>query len=265
MEIANIVKEFKKSKNPTSTIPYVHTDASQAAAYADVNVEKLGVDLMTLSAHKMGGPKGIGALFVRRGVKIKPIVYGGGQQGKLRSGTENVPAIVGFGMAMVLNEKGKVAKRKRIKKIRDNLEKGIFKLIPKIVLNGNKTKRLPNFLNISILDVEGEALLLHLDELGIMVNTGSACNSESLEPSYVLTAIGNPYEFVHGSIRFTLGHTTKDSDITYVLKHLPKIVEKLRKISPLNLSLNQKENISDSRAFIGNQTPHFLRKNKKNA
>lgn len=242
--------------------PLFHTDASQAAAYADVNVEKLGVDLMTISAHKLRGPKGIGGLFVRRGVKLNPIIYGGGQQGKLRSGTENVPAIAGFGKAVELNEAYKKNGAAKTAKLRDSLQKGIFKTIDKVVLNGHPTKRLPNFLNISILDIEGESLLLELDEHGIMINTGSACNSESLEPSYVLTALGNPYEFVHGSIRFTLGPQTTMADVDHVLKYLPKIVERLRSISPLDLSTDQKKAMSDSRAFIGNQTPHFLRKKK---
>ncbi|MEK7501338.1 MAG: cysteine desulfurase family protein, partial [Patescibacteria group bacterium] len=164
--------------------PLFHTDASQAAAYLKINVGKLGVDLMTLSAHKLGGPKGIGGLYIRRGTKIDPIIHGGGQQGRLRSGTENVPGIVGFAEAMRLNNKHKKVQSTRIKKMRDILEKGIFKSISKVVFNGHPIKRLPNYLNISILDIEGEAMLLHLDELGIMVNTGSACNSQSLEPSY---------------------------------------------------------------------------------
>jgi cysteine desulfurase len=250
------------SLTPNFSLPYFHTDASQAATYADVNVEKLGVDLMTLSAHKLRGPKGIGGLYVRRGLKLKPIIYGGGQQGKLRSGTENVPAIVGFGKAMELNEAYKKKGVAHVRKLRDTLQKGIFKSINKVVLNGHPTKRLANFLNISILDIEGESLLLELDEYGIMINTGSACNSESLEPSYVLTALGNPYEFVHGSIRFTLGSETGMSDIRYVLKCLPKIVTRLRRISPLDLSGNEKKAISDPRAFIGGKTPHFLKKSK---
>ena len=229
------------------TCPLFHTDASQAAAYADINVEKLGVDLLTLSAHKLRGPKGIGALYVRRGLKLSPIIYGGGQQGRLRSGTENVPAIVGFGKAMELNEIYKKKGSAHVKKLRDALQKGIFTSIKKVVLNGHTTKRLPNFLNISILDIEGESLLLELDEHGIMINTGSACNSESLEPSYVLTALGNPYEFVHGSIRFSLGKDTTMSDVNYVLKYLPKIVERLRKISPLELSPDEKKVMSDPR------------------
>jgi cysteine desulfurase len=256
-EIAGVIKNFRQKNN--SSLPYFHTDASQAAAHIDLNVEKLGVDLMTLSAHKLYGPKGIGGLFIRRGVNINPIIYGGGG---LRSGTENVPAIVGFAKALILNEKHRKNDDKQIKKMRDALEKGIFKMIPKVVLNGHQTKRLPNFLNISILDVEGEAMLLMLDELGIMVGTGSACNSLSLEPSSVLSALGNPYEYVHGSLRFSLGRGNTMQDVKYVLKHLPIIVKKLRAISPLELSLGQTKTVSDRRAFVGGQTPHFLKKKK---
>lgn len=257
-EIAKTVFNFRNKKK--SKYPFFHTDASQAASFLDINVEKLGVDLMTLSAHKLYGPKGIGGLYVRRGVAINPIIFGGGQQGRLRSGTENVPAIVGFGEAVALASKTRRAESSRIKKLRDKLEMGILKSIPKVILNGHPTKRLPNFLNISILDIEGEALLLYLDEKGIFVNTGSACNSESLEPSYVLMALGNPYEYVHGSIRFTLGKKTTMSDINYVLRELPKIAAKLRKISPLNLDISKKEKVAQPKAFIGGQAPHFLRK-----
>jgi cysteine desulfurase len=261
-EIAKIIKEFRFKNG--GVFPYFHTDASQSAGYLDINADKLGVDLMTLSAHKIYGPKGIGGLYVRRGTKINPIIYGGGQQGQLRSGTENVPAIVGFAEAMKLNKLHKKNEILRIKKMRDVLEKDIFKLIPKVVLNGHKTKRLPNFLNISILDIEGEAMLLYLDELGIMVGTGSACNSQSLEPSYILSALGNPYEYIHGSVRFSLGKYNTAADIKYVLKHLSLVVKKLRAISPLELSLGQTKTISDPRAFIGGQTPHFIKKHAKN-
>ena len=258
-ELAKVIGDFRK-KNGFA--PYFHTDASQAALYLDIDAQKLGVDLLTLSAHKLYGPKGIGGLYVRRGVAIEPIIFGGGQQKGLRPGTENVPGIVGFSEAVALAQKNKRAESARVKKLRDKLEKGIFKSIRKVVLNGHPTRRLPNFLNISILDVEGEALLLYLDEKGILANTGSACNSESLEPSHVLMAQGNPYEYVHGSIRFSLGRGTTTSDINYVLRELPPIAAKLRKISPLNLKLGKKEKMSEPRAFIGGQTPHFLRKKK---
>jgi cysteine desulfurase len=247
--------------------PLFHTDASQAVAYLDINIKHLGIDLMTLSAHKFGGPKGIGGLYIRNSVNVEPIIHGGGQQGKLRGGTENVPAIVGFAEALRLNNIHKKDQSIQIKKMRDALENGIFKSIPKIVLNGHPKKRLPNYLNISILDIEGEAILLHLDRFGIMVGTGSACNSQSLEPSYVLTAIGNPYEYIHGSIRFTLGKENVMKDVNYVLKHLPGIVKGLRAISPLELKLGEGQTFASGKtsipkAFIGNQTPHFLRKKK---
>lgn len=231
-EISKIIQNFKNKS--TKVVPYFHTDASQAAGYLDLDVEKLGVDMMTLSAHKIYGPKGVAGLYVKKGTKINPIIYGGGQN-KLHSGTENVPGIVGFAKALELSSKNKKREILKVKKMRDTLEKGIFKSIPKVVLNGHKEKRLPNFLNISILDIEGESMLLYLDKLGIMVSTGSACNSQSLEPSYVLTALGKPYEHIHGSLRFTLGKLNTMTDIKYVLKYLPAVVKKLRNISPLNL------------------------------
>jgi len=269
-EIGRLIKNFRHKNRPHPkpyTInpvgyPYFHTDAVQALQFLDCDVNKLGVDLMTISSHKLYGPKGIGGLYVRRGVNIEPIIYGGGQQRNLRSGTENVPAIVGFGEAVALAQKNKKAESARVKKLRDKLEKGIFHSIPKVVLNGHPTQRLPNFLNISILDIEGEALLLYLDERGISVNTGSACNSQSLEPSHVLSALGNPYECIHGSVRFSLGKGTTISDINYVLRKLPPIVARLRKISPLNLKLGKKEKVSEPKAFVGGQTPHFLLKKK---
>lgn len=257
-EFSGIIKKFRETRGRAT--PYFHTDATQAVAYLDTDVNGLGVDLMTLSAHKIYGPKGVGGLFVRKGVEISPLIFGGGQPGKLRAGTENVSGIVGLGEAIKLIKTEKGIKFKQIKRLRDKLEKGIFKSTPKVVLNGHPTKRLPNFLNISILDVEGEALLLYLDEKGICVSTGSACNSESLEPSYILMALGRPYEFIHGSIRFTLGRETKDSDVERIIQELPKIVKILRRISPLNLEVDQKSKMSQPKAFVGGQAPHFLRK-----
>ena len=266
-EIGRIIKKFRSSHSSLLAKPYwlnpvFHSDASQAAAHLEINVDSLGVDLMTISSHKLGGPKGIGALFVRRGTPIEPLIYGGGQS-RLRSGTENVPAIVGFAKALELNAKEKNRENIRLEKLRNSLEKGIFAKIPKVILNGHQTERLANFLNVSILDVEGEAMLLYLDESGIAVGTGSACNSESLSPSTVLEALGNPYEFIHGSLRFTFGRENTSADVVAVLKKLPEIVKKLRAVSPLELSMNQKEIISDQKAFVGNNTPHFLRKKKK--
>lgn len=253
-EISKLIKNYKR-KNHLSSTPFFHTDAAQALQFLDCDVNKLGVDLMTISSHKLYGSKGIGGLYFRRGVNIAPLIYGGGTG--LSSGTQNTAAIVGFGEAVHLSQKNRRAESARIRKLRDKLEKGIFKTIPKVVLNGHQTKRLPNFLNISILDIEGEALILYLDEKGIMASTGSACNSESLEPSYVLTALGNPYEYVHGSIRFTLGKYTKNYDVDYILKTLPAVVAKLRRLSPVNLKLRRRETISQPKAFVGGQTPHF--------
>ena len=256
-EISKIIRNFRKDNYPV-----FHTDVSQTFGYLDIDSQKLGVDLLTISAHKIGGPKGIGGLYIRNGIKISPVIFGGGQQGKIRSGTENVSGIVGFGEAVKLNQKNKLKEFAKIKKLRDKLEKGIFKIIPKVVLNGDHENRLPNFLNLSFLDIEGEALLLYLDNAGIMVSTGSACNSDSLEPSYILMAHGKPYEFIHGSIRFTLGKATTEKDIDYTLKTLPKIVKLLRSISPLDVNMEKKSEMSEPKAFVGNQRPHFLRKNK---
>jgi len=232
-EIAEIIKNFRVKNS--KILPYFHTDATQAAPYLNLDVENSGVDLMTLSAHKIYGPKGIGGLYVRKGTNMKAIIFGGSKG--LRPGTENIPGIVGFGEALLLTEKCKNKEYHQVKKLRDKLQNGIIKSIPKVVLNGHPEKRLPNFLNISILDVEGESLLLYLDEKGICANTGSACNSESLEPSHIITALGRPYEYSHGSLRFSLGKHTTASSINYVLKHLPGIVGKLRQISPLNLEI----------------------------
>lgn len=225
-EIAKAIKKFRAQNN--TALPYFHTDASQAAQYCDINVEKIGVDLITVSSHKLYGPKGIGGLYIRKEVKVKPVIFGGGQQNNLRSGTENIPSIVGFAEALVLAEKNKNKECARIEKLRNELEQGIFKLIPKVVLNGHPQKRLPNFLNVSILDIEGEAALLYLDQKGISASTGSACDSQSLEPSHVILALGRPYEHAHGSLRFTLGKYTTRESVRYLLKHLPPIVKKLR-------------------------------------
>ncbi|MGD0976923.1 MAG: aminotransferase class V-fold PLP-dependent enzyme [Minisyncoccia bacterium] len=260
--IAKLVKTTRESRimNHESRIPYFHTDASQIAGYLDLDVQKLGVDLLTLSAHKICGPKGIGGLYIRRGTVIRPIIFGGGQQSGVRSGTENVPGIVGFGEALWLVHNEKDSECARVAKLRDRLTMGIFSKIQKVILNGHPTNRLPNFLNVSILDIEGEAAVLYLDKENIIVNTGSACNSQLLEPSHILTALGRPYEFAHGSVRFTLGKYTTIADVDYVLKKLPLVVRKLRQMSPINLNPNFSEKTSQPKAFVGDQTPHFFAK-----
>jgi len=174
-------------------------------------------------------------LYVRKGIRPMPLVYGGGQENNLRSGTENVPGIVGLAKALEIAEREREAESTRLAELRDYFIGRILKKIPKTVLNGHPAKRLPNNVNITFLDIEGESALLYLDEKGIYISTGSACTSNSLEPSHVITALGRPYEYAHGSLRFTLGRKTTKEDLDYVLKHLPKVVEKLRRISAVRL------------------------------
>lgn len=209
-----------------------HTDAVQAANYLDCDAQKLGTDLLTLSGHKIYGPKGVGVLYVKKGVAIEPIMFGGHQEQSLRPGTENVAAIVGFGEAVeqIKNEKRKT---KNLEKLSDKLLDGILKNIPKTSLNGSCDNRLPNNVNISFSGVEGESILMALDQKGVCVSTGSACASGSLEPSHVLLSLGLSHQQAHGSIRFTLGKYTTKEEIDYVLKILPDIIKRLRAISPI--------------------------------
>ncbi len=207
-----------------------HTDAVQAINYLNCHVNYLGVDALSLSGHKIYAPKGIGALYLRKGVEISPVFRGGGHERGLRSGTENVPGIVGLGEAIK-----QVVKRKKqndtIKRLRNKLITGVLRDIPDVQLNGSLEHRLPNNAHFSFKGIEGEGLLIELSEKGIYVSTGSACASHSLRPSHVLTAMGLSDEEAHASVRFTLGRQTKESDINYVLEILPKAVARLRKIS----------------------------------
>ena len=230
------IKETIKQKNKNTLF---HTDACQAAGFYELKVNDLGVDLMTINGSKIYGPKGMGILYVRRGVNINPLIHGGSQEAGQRAGTENVAGIVGLAKALELVQKEREKENQRLIKLRDKLIKGLLK-IPKTFLNGHPIKRLPNNVNVTILDVEGEAMLLHLDAKGICASTGSACTSGTLEPSHVIVALGHPYEVAHGSLRFTLGHCNTEEDVDYVLDVLPLIVEKLRKMSPVNLSENLK-------------------------
>lgn len=236
--IAEIGREILKYHKANNTVyPYFHTDACQAAGYLDMDVEKLHTDLLTVNGSKIYGPKGIGFLYVRRGVKIKPMILGGGQERKMRSGTENVPAIVGLAKALNMAQTKKEKEVKRLTGLTKYLLAKLQKTIPKIKLNGPEIgeKRLANNINVTFMDVEGEALLLYLDEYGIMASTGSACTSNSLEPSHVLRALGLPYEYAHGSLRFSLGHCNSKADIDYLIKWLPGIVTTLREMSPVNM------------------------------
>ena len=238
IEIGKLLKKInqKREADGLSRI-YFHTDACQAAGYLDIRVDKLGVDLLTFNGSKIYGPKGSAVLYVKNGISLKPLIFGGGQENGLRSGTENVPAYIGLAKALELVQKNKNKESQRLKKLSQKLIDGILKSIPKTFLNGHPQKRLPNNVNITILDIEGEALLLYLDHYGICASTGSACHSQNLQPSHVLQAIGLPREIIHGSLRLTLGQKTTNKDIDYVLKVLPRIVQKLRWLSPVNLSL----------------------------
>jgi cysteine desulfurase len=212
---------------------YFHTDAVQTVGHIPVNVNKLKVDLLSISAHKLYGPKGVGALYVRKGTKLVSFMQGGEQEKRRRAGTENVPAIAGLGKAVELagQEMGKEAER--LAGLRDKLIKGLLEKIDHVHLNGHPTRRLPNNVNVSVDFVEGESMLLNLDLEGICASTGSACSSASLEPSHVLLALGLSPEQAHGSLRFTLGRENSEEDMERVLNVLPGIIAKLRAMSPL--------------------------------
>ncbi|PIN76457.1 cysteine desulfurase NifS [Candidatus Woesearchaeota archaeon CG10_big_fil_rev_8_21_14_0_10_36_11] len=216
-----------------------HTDACQATGALSLDVSHLYVDLMTLNGSKMYGPKGVGILYRKKGVQLQPLIHGGGQEFNLRSGTENVPGIVGFAKALEYAQKEKQQENKRLVALRDNFIKKVILTIPKSVLNGHPTERLPNNVNISFLDVEGESVLLYLNEKGVAVSTGSACSSQSLEISHVLDAIGLTHDAAHGSIRFTLGKETTKNDLEYVLSVLTPIITSLRRISPVKVKKSE--------------------------
>lgn len=209
-----------------------HTDAVQTAGKLPLDMKRIGCDLLSLSGHKFYGPKGVGALYIRKRLKIEPLIKGGEQERDLRAGTENVPGIVGLGKASEIALEEMEAERERIKPLRDKLERELLERIPEIIVCGHPQRRLYNTLSICVKYVEGESILLNLDEEGVYVSTGSACSSASLEPSHVLLAMGIPPEIAHGSLRFSLGKFTTEEDIDKVVEVLPPIVEKLRRISP---------------------------------
>lgn len=260
-KIAALIKKWKEENNRGyAEPPFLHTDGCQAAGYLALDVKKLGVDLMTLNGSKIYGPKGVGLLYVRRGVNLEPIVFGGGQERGLRSGTENLAGIAGFAKALELAQKNRQEESARLTALRDYFFRQILKNIPKTFINGDLKNRLPNNVNISILDIEGEAALLYLDDKGISASTGSACDSSRLEPSHVILALGRPYEYAHGSLRFTLGRLTVKKEIDYTVAALKEIAEKLRKISPLNFQLGDDKTLVDKKVFIQSGRPHWERK-----
>jgi len=212
---------------------YCHTDAVQTAGHIPVDVNELQVDLLAMSAHKLYGPKGVGALYIRKGTRLTPMMHGGDQEKKRRASTENVPGIVGFGAAAELARQEMDEEARRLTHLRDRFIQDLMERIDHIHLNGHPKNRLPNSINVSIEFIEGESTILNLDLENICASTGSACTSSSLEPSYVLLAMGLSHDKAHGSIRFTLGKWTTEDDISRVLEVLPRIVTKLRAMSPL--------------------------------
>ncbi len=210
-----------------------HTDAVQATGHVPIDVVAMNIDMLSISAHKFHGPKGVGVLFIRKGVRIPSLIIGGGQEKKRRAGTENVPGIVGLATALKIANEHMAENAVKVGALRDKLMKGIAASIPDVKLNGHPTKRLPNNVNYSIRYIEGESILLMLDINGIAASSGSACTSGSLDPSHVLLAMGLPHEIAHGSLRLTLSEFTTEEEIDYVLDLLPQIVQRLRDMSPL--------------------------------
>ncbi|MGI6226770.1 MAG: cysteine desulfurase NifS [Peptococcales bacterium] len=224
----------------------LHVDAVQSFGKIPIDVNEMNIDLLSASGHKIYATKGIGCLYLRKGTKLSPLLYGGSQERKRRPGTENVPGIVGFGLAAELAGQEMKAEAERLTFLRDKLIAGILEKIPHSQLNGHKSNRLPGHVNVSLHYIEGESLLLMLDMKGIAASSGSACTSGSLDPSHVLMAMGLCHEVAHGSLRLTLGKSTTEEDIDYVLEVLPEIVEKLRAMSPLynSIKLENREECS---------------------
>jgi cysteine desulfurase len=231
-DIATLVRERREAGQKYLRL---HTDAVQAASGMCVDVDELGCDLLSMSAHKLYAPKGVGALYVRRGVRLAPQNIGGHQERERRGGTESVPLIVAFGEAARLTRVELAERTERIRTLRERFETGIESRVTDIVHNGDRERRLPGVSNISFRFIEGEGLLINLDMQGVAVSTGSACSSGSLEPSPVIRALGRDDELARGSIRFSLGKDTTEEEIDYVLEVLPRAVENLRRLSPLYL------------------------------
>jgi len=231
-EIGKIVKEREV---------LFHTDAVQAVGKIRLDMKTSTVDLLSLSGHKLHAPKGVGVLYVRRGTKIRPFLLGGHQEEGKRAGTEAVPNIIALGKAAELAHENMEDENTRVRALRDKLEKGILERTDSSRVNGDTANRLPNTTNISFEYVEGEAILLHLDEFGICASSGSACTSGSLEPSHVLRAMGVPYTMAHGSIRFSLSRFNTEEEIDFIIEKVPPIIDKLRKISPFAKMMREKE------------------------
>jgi cysteine desulfurase len=232
--VAEISKVVKREARRLDRNIIVHTDAVQGAGFLDLNVKELGVDLMSISAHKFYGPKGVGALYIKRGTPFEPQLMGGGQERERRSGTENVPGIVGMAEAFRLASLERETNSARCSEMRDRIIEGLQERVEETRLNGHPTKRLPNNVNISFQAVEGEPILLGLDFAGISASSGSACSSASLEPSHVLLAIGLNAELAQGSVRITLGKDNTNQDVDYLLSVIPELVNRLRAMPSLS-------------------------------
>lgn len=209
-----------------------HTDAVQAVGKIPINLSKSKIDLLSISGHKLHAPKGVGILYIRKGTRLSPFMLGGHQEGGRRAGTENIPGIVGLGMACQMAGDAIEQENTSVKALRDKLEKGILQTCPDAMVNGDIENRLPNTTNISFEYIEGESILLLLDKLGICASSGSACTSGSLEPSHVLRAMGVPFTAAHGSIRFSLSRYNTEDEVDYIVEQLPPIINKLRELSP---------------------------------
>lgn len=232
-EVGNIMPVAEIGKVCREHGVLFHTDAVQAVGHVPVDVKAMNIDMLSLSAHKFHGPKGVGALYVKKGIRLPAYVMGGAQERNRRAGTENVAGIVGLGAAIEIAVQQLPESAARMAKLRDKLIAGIAERIPEVKLNGHPTLRLPNNVNYSIKYIEGESILLMLDMNGIAASSGSACTSGSLDPSHVLLALGLTHEVAHGSVRLTLSDETTEEDIDYVLEVLPKVAERLRAMSPL--------------------------------
>lgn len=236
-ELAEAIRKWRHTHGQ-NMFPLLHTDACQAAGALSLDVHELGVDLMSLNGSKIYGPKGVGTLYKKKTVSIRPILVGGEQEKNLRAGTECLPLIVGFGEALKQADLMKQTENSRLIKLRDYFMDLLIRNIPGVIINGHRTERLPNNVHISIPHIEGESILLMLDRLGIEASTGSACSAFDLKPSHVLMAIGQTAEFAHGSIRFSLGRDTTRGDIDYVLSVFPDITSRLSNISALTAKLS---------------------------
>ncbi len=231
-EVGNIYPVERMAEMAREKGVLFHTDAVQGVGKVPLRLSETAIDMLSLSGHKLHAPKGIGVLYIRRGVRFRPFLRGGHQERGRRAGTENVPYIVGMGEAARLAAANMDAERRDVARLRDRLEAGLLKAIPDCMVNGDVENRLPNTSNIAFKNVEGEAILLMLDRLGICASSGSACTSGSLEPSHVLRAMGVPFNYAHGSVRLSLSRYTTEEDVDYVIAHMPDVIKTLRALSP---------------------------------